>query len=89
MDEPFQEEATQRDQGWGRGYREGTGSQEDSGGSTPKAVLHGPNITPRKYIFQGQKKACLLWEGISGCSLGSQTGAGRGGQWMDPYLKPL
>lgn len=38
------------------GYGEGTGSREDSGGSTPTAVLHRPNITPQKYIFQGQKK---------------------------------
>lgn len=70
MDPVLRAEATRWAWGWGCGGGEGTGSQEDIGGSSPRATLHRPNVTPGKYIFQGQKKACLLWEGVSGCLLG-------------------
>lgn len=62
--DPFRKRQHKGAQGWGCGHREGTGSQEDSGGSTPKAVLHGPNITLQKYIFQGQKKPVCFGRGF-------------------------
>lgn len=61
----LQEEATQGDSRLGDvRYGEGTRSQEDSDGSTPKAVLHRPNITARKYIFEGQKKPVCTGRGF-------------------------
>lgn len=56
MDPVLWEDATQGGSRLGDvGYGEGIGSQEDSGGPMPKSVLHGPNTTPQKYSFQGQK----------------------------------
>lgn len=66
MDPVLRAEATQGG-GLGAGdtgCSEGTGSRQDIGGSSPRAVLYRPNITPGKYIFQGQNKPVCSGRGV-------------------------
>lgn len=42
-----------------------------------------------KNTFFKAKKSLFALGGIFWLFPGSQMGAGQGGQWMDPYLKPL
>lgn len=70
------------------GYEGARASQEDSGALCPGLCCTDQTSHHENTFFKA-KKSLFALGGDFWLFPGSQTGAGQGGQWMDPYLKPL